>query len=62
MARRSPGGLVLRVVYVPGGAGAADARRRVVDVLLQAASSTAGGAAPTPSANESVASPGEKAA
>jgi len=30
-------GLVARVVLVPGGAGAADARRRVADVLLRAA-------------------------
>jgi hypothetical protein len=63
MARRSACGLVLRAVYVPGGAGAADARRRVVDVLLRAASSRAECAEPTPAppaANEPTASPREK--
>ena len=33
--------LVVRVVFVPAGAGAADARRRVADVLLRAASAAA---------------------
>ncbi len=33
--------LVVRVVLVPAGAGAADARRRVADVLLRAASGAA---------------------
>ena len=57
--------LVLRVVLVPAGTGAADARRRVADVLLRAA---AAGAAPsdTPdpviAANDSPPLPSEKAA
>lgn len=33
--------LVVRVVHVPAGPGAADARRRVADVLLRAAASGA---------------------
>ena len=44
MARSSR--LVARVVLVPGGASAAEARRRVADVLLHAA--TAGAEAPAP--------------
>ena len=61
---RSPR-LVVRVVLVSAGAGAADARRRVAEVLLRAA--TAGAepsdtpAAPPP-ANEPPERPGEKAA
>lgn len=33
--------LVVRVVHVPAGPGAADARRRVADVLLRAATASA---------------------
>jgi hypothetical protein len=56
--------LVVGVVFVPG-AGAADARRRVVDVLLRAAN--AGAALPEPpgqeaSANDPSPPAGEKAA
>lgn len=50
---RSPR-LVARVVFVPGGAGAADARRRVVDVLMRAAIARAEPpdlAEPTPAPN-----------
>jgi hypothetical protein len=57
-------GLVLRVVLVAR-AGAAEARRRVADVLLRAAMSRAAStdAAPPPMpANEPLASPSEKAA
>ena len=57
--------LVVRVVFVAAGAGAADARRRVADVLLRAASAGAEPsdthAEPTP-ANEPHALLGEKAA
>lgn len=56
--------LVVRVVFVPG-AGAADARRRVAEVLLRAATAVPANsdapAAGTP-ANESTAPPAEKAA
>ena len=56
--------LVVRVVFVPG-AGAADARRRVADVLLRAASVAAALSEPraleTP-ANDPSPPPGEKAA
>jgi hypothetical protein len=57
--------LVLRVVLVPAGPGAADSRRRVADLLLRAAtaepgpSERAAGAVPTP---EAPGPPGEKAA
>ena len=57
--------LVVRVVLVPAGAGAADSRRRVADLLLRAATTEPGpsdrpaGAVPTP---ESPAPPGENAA
>ena len=53
--------LVVRIVFVPG-AGAADARRRVAEVLLRAAAAggrTADTPAPETPAN---APPGEKAA
>ncbi len=57
--------LIVRIVLVPGGAGAADARRRVADVLLCAACAGAEPsdtpAATTP-ANDPPARPGEKAA
>lgn len=57
--------LVVRVVFVPAGAGAADARRRVADVLLRAASVAADPsetrAAESP-ANDPSHPPGEKAA
>jgi len=56
--------LVLRVVFVPG-AGAADARRRVADVLLRAANAGAASLeslAPESPANDPSPSPGEKAA
>ncbi len=55
--------LVVRVVFVAA-AGAAEARRRVADMLLRAAMSHAAsidGAPPMP-ANEPLASPSEKAA
>ncbi len=55
MARRSPPGLVVRVVRVPGGAGVGDARRRVLDLLLAAARTGWGDGAdatPTPGAAE----------
>lgn len=56
--------LVVRIVFVPG-AGAADARRRVAEVLLRAA--TAGGRTADPPAsgspaNEPASPPAEKAA
>ena len=57
--------LVVRVVFVPAGAGAADARRRVADVLLRAASVAAALAeprAPETPANDPSPPPGEKAA
>ena len=56
--------LVVRVVFVPG-AGAADARRRVAEVLLCAASAGAAPAetqAPGAPANDPSPPPGEKAA
>ena len=60
MARRSPGGLTVRVVLVPGGAGVGDARRRVLDMLLAAARAApinrGDGAAP-PAAPEEPANP-----
>lgn len=40
--------LVVRVVFVPAGPGAAEARRRVADVLLKAARSVTPADAPTP--------------
>ena len=57
--------LVVRVVLVPAGAGAADARRRVADVLLCAASAGAARPetqAPGTPANDPTPPPGEKAA
>ncbi len=65
MARHKPDGLALRVVYVPGGVGAADARRRVVDVLLRAAiarAELAEAPSPTITVPEPPSSPHEKAA
>ncbi len=63
MARSA--GLVVRVVFVPAGAGAADVRRRVADVLLRAARAAGAPsetrAAETP-ANDPSPPPGEKAA
>ena len=56
--------LVVRVVFVPG-AGAADARRRVAEVLLRAATDApVNSDAPAPGtlANEPTAPPAEKAA
>ncbi len=56
--------LVVRVVFVPG-AGAADARRRVADVLLRAANTGAASfesRGPESPANDPSPSPGEKAA
>ena len=56
--------LVVRVVFVPT-AGAADARRRVADVLLRAANAGAAlsdARAPETPANDPSPSPGEKAA
>jgi hypothetical protein len=57
--------LVVRVVFVPAGAGAADARRRVADVLLRAASVAAAPPetlTPETPANNPSPPPGEKAA
>ncbi len=57
--------LVVRVVFVPAGAGAADARRRVAEVLLRAASVAAAPSdtrAPESPANNPSPRPGEKAA
>ncbi len=57
--------LVVRVVFVPAGAGAADARRRVADVLLRAASAAVAPSetrAPEAPANDHSPPPGEKAA
>jgi hypothetical protein len=56
--------LVVRVVFVPA-AGAADARRRVADVLLRAANAGADPSearAPESPANDHSPPPGEKAA
>ncbi len=57
--------LVVRVVFVPAGASAADARRRVADVLLRAASAAVASSeirAPETPANDPSPPPGEKAA
>lgn len=57
--------LVARVVLVPAGAGAADARRRVADVLLRAAAAGIAPSdipAPEAPANELPSASGEKAA
>ena len=60
--------LVARVVLVVGGAGAADARRRVADMLMRAAAARAEPPAsveraPTPAPNPDASSPpGAKAA
>ena len=57
--------LVVRVVFVPAGASAANARRRVADVLLRAATSPAGSSdtpAATMPANDPLTPPSEKAA
>lgn len=57
--------LVVRVVLVPAGASAAEARRRVADVLLRAATprdTTADATAPPIPASEPPALPSEKAA
>jgi len=57
--------LVVRVVFVPAGTGAADARRRVAEVLLRAASVAAAPSetqAPGTPANDPTPPPGEKAA
>ncbi len=65
MTPRDRGGFVVRVVYVPAGAGASDARRRVVDVLLRAPAAPADpieGAAPETPANGPMQSPSRNAA
>ena len=57
--------LIVRVVFVPAGAGAADARRRVADVLLRAASAAAAPCetrAPETSATDPTPPASEKAA
>ena len=57
--------LVVRVVFVPAGAGAAGARRRVADVLLRAASAAAAPCetrVPETPANDPSPPSGEKAA
>ena len=59
------GRLVVRVVLVPAGAGAADARQRVADVLLRVASAAVARSethAPETPANDPSPPPGEKAA
>ena len=48
---RSPR-LIVRVVFVPGGAGAADARRRVADVLLRGARARASNPEAAPASEE----------
>lgn len=65
MTPPDPAAFVVRVVYVPGGAGAADARRRVVDVLLRAAGAaqvSADATAPPAPVDPSPGVPGENAA
>ena len=47
---RSPAGLVVRVVAVPGGPAAAGARQRVVELLLRAAVTASGAGVPVDSA------------
>ena len=57
--------LVVRVVFVPAGAGASDARRRVAEVLLRAASAAANPRetrVPETPANDPSPPSGEKAA
>ena len=56
--------LIVRVVFVPAGAGAADACRRVAEVLLRAASAAVAPSesrAPETPANDLSPPPGEKA-